>query len=291
MSKALIALLAIIAVCNAANPVVLIHGLGDSCSNSGMKNIARVFSDELGVHAECIESGDGFNSVFFGTMQWQEDTACANLKANPKFAGKDIDIVGISQGSLIGRGLIQNCDFGGSVKKFISIGGPHMGVYTVPNCEDGFICDVINSVVRFGVYTTLAQNFMGPANYFKDAGSYKSYLGSARYLPDLNNEKSAKNDTRKQRFANLDGVMLVMFTNDTVINPKETAWFGYYDENLKLRDMTETPLYQEDYIGLKTLDTTGRLKRIALPGGHLAFSSYDIRNTFAPFLKNATLTE
>jgi len=168
MSKALIALLAIIAVCNAANPVVLIHGLGDSCSNSGMKNIARVFSDELGVHAECIESGDGFNSVFFGTMQWQEDTACANLKANPKFAGKDIDIVGISQGSLIGRGLIQNCDFGGSVKKFISIGGPHMGVYTVPNCEDGFICDVINSVVRFGVYTTLAQNFMGPANYFKD---------------------------------------------------------------------------------------------------------------------------
>jgi len=82
-----------------------------------------------------------------------------------------------------------------------------------------------------------------------------------------------------------------MFKSDTMINPKETAWFGYYDENLKLRDMTETPLYQEDYIGLKTLDTTGRLKRIALPGGHLAFSSYDIRNTFAPFLKNATLTE
>eukprot|EP00331_Platyophrya_macrostoma_P006855 CAMPEP_0176432118 /NCGR_PEP_ID=MMETSP0127-20121128/15202_1 /TAXON_ID=938130 /ORGANISM="Platyophrya macrostoma, Strain WH" /LENGTH=148 /DNA_ID=CAMNT_0017814225 /DNA_START=121 /DNA_END=563 /DNA_ORIENTATION=+ len=148
-------------------------------------------------------------------MKTQGQTACANLKANPNFAGKDIDIVGLSQGNLIARDLIQNCDFGGSVKRYVSIAGPHMGVYTLPNCADGFICDTVNWFTRFGVYTSLAQWFVGPAGYFKDAGSYKSYLNYCSYLPDLNNEKATKNATSKQRFANLDKVMLVMFSNDT----------------------------------------------------------------------------
>lgn len=291
MTKAIITLLALLAVCNAANPVVLIHGIGDSCENSGMQGVASMFGYYLGVDAECIESGAGFDSFLFTTMKSQEEAACAALKANPKFAGKDIDIVGLSQGSLIARGLIQNCDFGGSFKKFISIAGPHMGVYTVPNCADGTFCDILNSVVRFAVYNGLAQNLVGAANYFKDSRSYKSYLASARYLPDLNNERSTKNATHKQRFSSLEGVMLVMFTNDTVINPKETAWFGYYDENLNLKDMTETPLYQEDYIGLKTLDVTGRLKRIKLPGQHLQFSNADILEVFVPFLATGRMTE
>lgn len=191
----------------------------------------------------------------------------------------------------IARGLIQNCDFGGSVKKFISIGGPHMGTYTVLKCLYGIGCNIINGIVRFSVYTGLAQNLIGAANYFKVANSYKSYLRSARYLPVINNEISPKNNTRKQRFANLEGVMLVMFTGDTVINPAQSAWFCDYDENMKLRDMTETPLYQEDYIGLKTLDSSGRLKRIKLYGEHLQYTSADIATKFAPFLTNQTTFE
>lgn len=283
MNKTLICLLALVAVCNAANPLVLIHGIGDSCSNSGMQSIAKYFSNYLGVYAECIESGAGGDS-WLSTMKQQEETACANIRSNPNFAGKNIDIVALSQGSLIARGLIHNCDFGGSVKKFISIGGPHMGVSTVPNCADGIFCDIVNGAIKLGVYTSLVQNYIGPSNYFKDPKSYKTYLNSCSYLPDLNNEKSEKNATHKQRFSSLDGVMLVMFTNDTVINPKETAWFGYYDENMNLKDMSETQLYQEDYMGLKTLDVTGRLKRVKLPGQHLQFQYSDIVEIFVPFL-------
>jgi len=285
MRKTIVCLLALIAVCNAARPVVLIHGIGDSCSNDGMKSIASYFGEKLGVYAECIESGDGASS-WFSTMKKQEQTACAKLRANPNFAGKDIDIVGLSQGNLIARDLIQNCDFGGSVKRYISIAGPHMGVATIPNCEKGIFCDAVNSMVKLGIYTSLVQSKIGPANYFKDAKSYKSYLSSCRYLPDLNNEKAAKNATVKQRFSSLDKVMLVMFTDDTVVTPKETSWFGFYDEKMKLRDMTELPFYQEDYIGLKSLDVSGKLKRIELPGGHLDFSYRDITHTFVPFLRD-----
>mmetsp|Transcript_78406 Transcript_78406/g.91640 ORF Transcript_78406/g.91640 Transcript_78406/m.91640 type:complete len:81 (+) Transcript_78406:2-244(+) len=80
--------------------------------------------------------------------------------------------------------------------------------------------------------------------------------------------------------------MLIMNSNDTMISPKETAWFGYYDENKELRDMTELPLYQEDYLGLKALDKSGNLTRIELPGGHLSFSYSDMKEKFVPFLRD-----
>jgi len=186
MNKTLLCLFALAVACNAANPVALIHGVSDSCTSDRMTNATNKFRSELGVHVECIESAAGLDS-WFSTMKQQEETACAFLKANPNFAGKNIDIVALSQGGLIARGLIHNFDFGGSIKKFISIGAPHMGIYTIPNCVDGIFCDLVNSIVRLGIYTSIVQSLLGPTNYFKDSRSYETYLDSSRYLPDLNN--------------------------------------------------------------------------------------------------------
>ena len=53
------------------------------------------------------------------------------------------------------------------------------------------------------------------------------YLSGSVFLADENNEKGtdeAKADV-KSRFSALNGAMLVMFTEDTMVYPKESEWF------------------------------------------------------------------
>ena len=90
-----------------------------------------------------------------------------------------------------------------------------------------------------------------------------SYLEGCRFLPKLNNEIIDKrNSTYKERFSSLQNLVLIMvsvfyfafylqfyfqaqlpcwsmflflslcdqFEHDTILIPKETAWFGYYPD-------------------------------------------------------------
>lgn len=50
------------------------------------------------------------------------------------------------------------------------------------------------------------------------------YLKRSVFLPALNNEyPHALSAMNKDRFTNLNGIMLIMFDKDTMIHPKETA--------------------------------------------------------------------
>lgn len=42
--------------------------------------------------------------------------------------------------------------------------------------------------------------------------------------------------------------------------------FGFYNENLTVINLMSRPLYTQDLIGLKTLDESGRLDLITVPG-------------------------
>jgi hypothetical protein len=48
-------------------------------------------------------------------------------------------------------------------------------------------------------------------------------------LPALNNEKTQGkgvfSQLKSQRFSDLNGALLIKFSEDTMIYPKETAWF------------------------------------------------------------------
>ncbi len=78
------------------------------------------------------------------------------------------------------------------------------------------------------VYSSFVQNHVGPAGYFRDPKKISTYEKDSIYLPDVNNERNA-NETFKNRFSGLEKLVLVKFTNDTVIDPKDSEWFGYYD--------------------------------------------------------------
>lgn len=80
--------------------------------------------------------------------------------------------------------------------------------------------------------------------------------------------------------------MLVKFTKDTMIHPKETAWFEELDANGNRIDLENTKLYKEDLIGLRALREQGKVTFVEIEGDHLRFSQNDILNTFLPFLKD-----
>ncbi|KAM1787639.1 hypothetical protein ACFX11_038011 [Malus domestica] len=78
-----------------------------------------------------------------------------------------------------------------------------------------------------------------------------------------------------------------MFEHDTVLITKETAWFGYYeDESCKsILSPQQTDLFTEDWIGLRNLDEAGRVMYISVAGGHLGISTSDMKKHVVPYLQ------
>ena len=120
----------------------------------------------------------------------------------------------------------------GKVRNMITLGGPHMGVDAIPNCYEGFMCNIINSIAKKLVYLDTVQNIFAPAGYFRDVNNMSKYISKSVFLPALNNEHSTHKGKlsdialmRKGRFTDINQAMFVMFEQDTMIYPKETAWF------------------------------------------------------------------
>ncbi len=65
----------------------------------------------------------------------------------------------------------------------------------------------------------------------QDPFDLDKYIEKAMYLPDINNERTHKNATYKQNMISLKNVVLVYGTEDTVIVPRQTAWFWFWQNN------------------------------------------------------------
>ncbi|KDO61327.1 hypothetical protein CISIN_1g024701mg [Citrus sinensis] len=199
------------------------------------------------------------------------------------------NIVGLSQGNLIGRGVVEFCEGGPPVKNFVSLGGPHAGTASVPLCGSGIFCIIANNLIKAEVYSDYVQDHLAPSGYLKFPNDIPKYLEKCKFLPKLNNELPDKrNSTYKECFSSLQNLVLIMFKDDKVLIPKETAWFGYYPDGAfsPVLPPQKTKLYTEDWIGLKTLDDAGRVHFISVAGGHLKISKADMKKHIIPYLKD-----
>ena len=108
---------------------------------------------------------------------------------------------------------------------------------------------------------------LAPCNYWKDPNHYTLYKLSNHFLPKLDNEVKHKSaDLYKTNFEHIKHLKLIGGPDDDVINPWQSAQFGFYDSDLNLIPMEEQEFFLENWFGLKTLSDQGRVAKCTVAG-------------------------
>lgn len=257
-------------------PVVMYHGMGDTAYGS-IESVKTFLENKLtGIYVTSIQMGSNAEEDFFSSylmnLNKQVEKACSMIKADSNLKN-GYNAIGFSQGGQILRAIAQRCPEP-PMKNLISLGGQHQGVYGLPKCLGTVkICNYVREMLNFGAYVSYIQDNLVQAEYWHDPLQEQLYRNRSIFLADINNEKQPRNESYKTNLIKLKNLVLVQFLNDTIVQPKESSWFQFYQPGqakivYKLQD---SPLYKEDWIGLKQLDQTKRLKLLGTIGDHLQF--------------------
>ena len=124
--------------------------------------------------------------------------------------------------------------------------------------------------LRFAPYTAR----LAFADYWKDSTDQATYLERSRWLADVNNEREDKNAEYKRRMMTLQRYVLVEAVNDTTVAPHVSESHGFYawGSSEQILPLRETEGYKKDWIGVRTLDESGRLVQLQYQGDHLQFT-------------------
>ncbi|GAB6029248.1 Palmitoyl-protein thioesterase 1 [Chamberlinius hualienensis] len=278
---------------NGPLPIVMWHGMGDTCCNpislGSVKKLLEEVIPEVIVKSLRIGSSfwEDFESGFFVNVNDQIDEVCQQLQRDKELIG-GYNGFGFSQGGLFLRGLAQRCPNPPMVN-LVTLGSPHQGVFGFPKCPgaNSTICDDVRRLLNFGAYSWI-QKFLVQAEYWHDPLDEDSYRNKSLFLADINCEKIKKQEY-KENLLRLKNFVMVMFNQDTMVQPKESELFGFYKEGQSeaLYELGESQLYQEDWIGLKSLNDTGRLHLLAVDGDHLQIDvKWLTENIINPYFKS-----
>ncbi|XP_022843557.1 palmitoyl-protein thioesterase 1-like isoform X2 [Olea europaea var. sylvestris] len=94
-----------------ALPFVVFHGISDKCSHEGVTKFTELLSNWSGSQGYCIEIGNGEWDSWFMPFRKQTAIACEKVK-NMSELKEGYNIIGLSQGNMVGRGILEFCDGG-----------------------------------------------------------------------------------------------------------------------------------------------------------------------------------
>ncbi|KAH9956956.1 alpha/beta-hydrolase [Lactifluus volemus] len=257
-------------------PLVIWHGLGDQYDAPGIlkfqSHIEEMYPG-IFIHSVYIDpdSKADQRATVFGNVNKQVEMVAQQLKDLSQLS-QGFDGIGFSQGGLFLRAYVERHN-DPPIRNLITFGSPHMGISDITCKPHDVFCELGRNAARAGMYTEWAQQNLVQAQYYRDTERFVQYLESNHFLGSINNEvPTLHNATYAARLSQLENLVLVHFTEDRTVVPKESAWFGSYaipdDEeecegeeadSKSIVPMREQPLYTEDWIGLRTLDESGRI--------------------------------
>ena len=265
-------------------PIAVFHGIVDSCKMANTSMLVNDLKRDLGVHVECIEVGNGYLDSIFMPILKQVEYACNQIKSNPNFQEK-FNILGLSQGTLIGRYIIEKCDMKGQVVKYMSFDGPQMGIGSIPKLNCGKVCEFLNNITA-----PIAYNFIdviAPFGYTKYRYDQATYDKKNVLLKMLNNENEEKDMEIYNRFSSLEKVKLIKNHQDSVITPRDSSWFEFYDkEGREIVPLKDSDFYKNDNIGLRKLMEEGKVTFTEFREEHILYNIVEYFEEIVPFFKD-----
>lgn len=263
-------------------PVAILHGFMQSCSHEDLINMQAFIAHKTGQYAKCIETGGGAIDLS-RSFEDQAKEACKIISSDSNYQN-DFALVSISQGGVLARYVIEKCEMKGTVKRFVSIGGPLAGTHQLPHCLRGVACHILNSFADWFCYKGYTQKTFGPSGYFRVSNHLQRYYNSKSVLLNVNNLKEF-DQKAKDRFLKLEKLVLIQFKRDTMITPRESAFFQELDEKHNLIDMENTEIYKKDSFGLKTLNEQGKITKFLVDEKHCYYSFEDLNTYCIPFVQ------
>lgn len=279
-------------------PVVMWHGMGDSCCSMGsIGSVAKLIEDELGVFVYSIATGAGeykdIWSSFYGNVNAQVEQVCSTLEDMEELRG-GFNMVGFSQGGQFLRAVVERCGHKlPPIHTLITMGGQHQGVANTPGCSTDLTgvaataCSAMQVLLARGAYAPWVRENLVQAQYFKDPDNLDAYIRNNIFLPDINNEKEDKSPQYADNLASLQRLVLFRFDEDTTVVPRDSAWFSFWDGKQTV-PVFEQDLFKQDWIGLRRLHESGGLLLESAPGEHMQFTGkWFKREVIAKYLSGA----
>ena len=161
-----------------------------------------------------------------------------------------------------------------SMHNFVSWAGPHQGVYGVPFFNEQWLDTLFSRFLEQDAWLYRdVQEHVSFASYWHDPFKQREFANKNIFLADINNVREVKNATYKANVLKLNKMVLIFSTIDEVVVPNVSPIFSYYDyvnASETIVTMKQLPDYQQDWIGLKTLDLSGRLELQGIDCAHRA---------------------
>ena len=270
-------------------PIVLVHGImADEYSMLPAEdNIRKYMGDE--VYIKSVQIGEGRITSLTNAYHQGEDLRRA-IQSDPNLKN-GFNVIAHSQGGLIARYYIERYN-DPQVLTYISWGAPQQGVFGTPGDFDMKFAwlNYLDAWTYHVLYSSFCQNYVSFAGYWHDTLNYKQYLKYCVFLPYLNNEVEHQySKLYKDNICKLKNMVLVMSTEDDIIEPRISCHLGFYKAGSKsdIVELFDTELYNYDLLGIKTLHETGRLHLKLAHCSHTEFQKdeYNFLENTLEFLK------
>lgn len=176
------------------------------------------------------------------------------------------------------------------MKNLVTFGGQHQGVYGLPNCPSltEKSCEYFRQILNFAAYAGWVQRFLVQATYWHDPMNEDLYKTKSTFLADINNEKTVNQDY-VERLQQLNKFVMIKFENDTIVQPRETSWFGFYKpgSDTELQTLEESEMFTKDKLGLRKMKDDGKLVFMQVEGNHMQIHrEWFTENVIEKFLRD-----